>query len=364
MAVIAIVGAGVMGTALTFPAADNGHEIRLVGTHLDDAIIASCQETRFHSRLKCTLHDRVQPFFHSELVRALEGAEVIVLGVNSRGVHWSADAIGPCLRPGQTILMVTKGLESSVDGTLKILPDVVASRLPDAIREKVHYAAIGGPSIAGELAARRQTSVIFVSRSGWILPWLRNLFATAYYHIWTATDIVGVEVCVALKNPYALAVGLVSGLLDKLGGHAGPQMHNAAAAIFAQGLAETAYLVRALGGGLETVFSLPGAGDLYVTTQGGRNSRMGRLLGLGLSYSDAVEEMEGETIEGVDAVLGVMPAIEQMAARGKVDMDAFPLLQTLHRIIACNAPIEFEFERFFSKMPFSPPEMAPSVKPR
>ena len=71
-------------------------------------------------------------------------------------------------------------------------------------------------------------------------------------------------------------------------------MHNLAAALFAQGLAETAYLVQhKLGGGIETVYSLPGAGDLYVTTQGGRNSRMGRLLGMGMPYSSAVEEMPG-----------------------------------------------------------------------
>ena len=101
MAIITVVGAGVMGTALTYPAADNGHAIRLVGTHLDEEIIRSCRETRFHPRLKCQLHDRVQPFFLSELSQALEGAELIVLGVNSRGVHWAADAIGPIYNRGR-----------------------------------------------------------------------------------------------------------------------------------------------------------------------------------------------------------------------------------------------------------------------
>jgi glycerol-3-phosphate dehydrogenase (NAD(P)+) len=363
MAIITVVGAGVMGTALTYPVADNGHAIRLVGTHLDEEIIRSCRGTRFHPRLKRQLHDGVQPLFLSELPQALEGAELIVLGVNSRGVHWAADAIGPYLKPGQTILMVTKGLETGPNGELMILPDVLASCLPDTIRDKVHYAAIGGPSIAGELAARRQTSVVFVSRNGAILPWLRRLFATPYYHIWTSSDIIGIEVCVALKNPYALAVGLAAGLLEKQGAPSGPQMHNYAAAVFAQGLAETDYLVQHLGGGRETIFSLPGAGDLYVTTQGGRNARMGRLLGLGRAYSDAVEEMEGETIEGVDAVLAIMPAIESMTAHRKLDADALPLLRNLYRIVAQNAPIEIDFDSFFSKLPLNPPEMAPAVSP-
>lgn len=360
MAIITIVGAGVMGSALTFPAADNNNEVRLVGTHLDEAIIDSLKTNHFHPRLRRLLHPSVKAYSHTEIAEALQGADVVGLGVNSQGVHWATEAIGPHLREGQTVIMVTKGMES-VDGSLKILPDVLHDHLPASIRDKVNYAAIGGPSIAGELAARRDTAVVFVSRNTEILPKLRSYFSTAYYHIWTSTDIIGVEVCVAMKNPYALAVGLAAGVLEKQGEDvASAKMHNYAAAIFAQGLAETAILVQKLGGGLETVFSLPGAGDLYVTTQGGRNSRMGRLLGMGMPYSDAVEEMPGETIEGVDAVVAIMPAIDAMIARGDLQADGFPLLRELHRIVTRNASIDFDFNSFFSKLPFTPPENAHS----
>lgn len=356
MAIITVVGAGVMGSALTFPAADNGHEVRLVGTHLDEQIIASCKAKRFHPRLRREIHPAVKPYSHTEIAEAMQGAEVVVLGVNSRGVLWAAQAIGPHLQPGQLVHMVTKGLESTPEGKLRILPDTLRANLPAEIRDKVYYAAIGGPSIAGELAARRDTSVVFCSRHAEVLPRLRDLFATPYYHIWTSTDIIGVEVCVALKNPYALAVGLAAGVLETYPPDtADAKLYNYAAAIFAQGLAETALVVQALGGGLETVYSLPGAGDLYVTTQGGRNSRMGRLLGRGLAYSDAVEEMPGETIEGVDATIAIAPAVEAMIERGELPADGLPLLRTLHRILTRNAPVDFDFERFFSRLPFSPP---------
>jgi glycerol-3-phosphate dehydrogenase (NAD(P)+) len=356
MTIITIVGAGVMGSALTFPAADNKNEVRLVGTHLDEAIIESLRNNHFHPRLRRPLENAVKVYSHTEIGEALKDADVVGLGINSQGVHWAAEAIGPHLRGGQIIIMVTKGMES-VDGSLKILPDVLHDLLPAAIRDKVHYAAIGGPSIAGELAARRETSVVFVSRHAEILPKLRSYFSTPYYHIWTSTDLIGVEVCVALKNPYALAVGLAAGVLEKQGEDiASAKMHNYAAAVFAQGLAETAIMVQKLGGGLETVFSLPGAGDLYVTTQGGRNSRMGRLLGMGMSFSEAVEEMPGETIEGVDAVVAMMPAIDAMIAAGKLEADALPLLRELHRIVTRNATVAFDFNSFFSKLPFNPPE--------
>lgn len=356
MAILTVVGAGVMGSALTFPVSDNGHEVRLAGTHLDGAIIESVKARNFHPTLRRDLNPGIRPYFHTEIGEAINGADIIVLGVNSRGVHWAAEAIGPHLQPGQIVLMVTKGMESGADGELVILPDVIRANLPVAIRDQVHYAAIGGPSIAGELAARRQTSVVFTSRSSEILPRLREIFMTSYYHIWTSTDIIGVEVCVALKNPYALACGLAAGLLEKYAPDtANAKNHNYAAAVFAQGLAETAVLVQALGGGMATVFSLPGAGDLYVTTQGGRNSRMGRLLGLGMAYSDAVEEMPGETIEGVDAVIAIMPAVEQMITAGKLSSDAMPLMRKLYQIVTRSDTTPIDFNSFFSTLPFSPP---------
>lgn len=361
MTTITVLGAGVMGTALTFPAADNGHDVRLVGTHLDTDIIAGCKSQRVHPRLKRTIHPSVRPFFHHEIaISGLSDSEVIVLGVNSRGVHWAAETLAPHLRPGQIVMMVTKGLES-VAGELMILPDVLRQRLPAAVRDQIHFAAIGGPSIAGELAARHHTNVVFVSRNPDILPRLQQLWATPYYHVWSSTDMVGVEVCVAYKNPVALAVGLANGLIERKIKEQGPdpadpKMHNFAAGIFAQGLTEMAYLVNLMGGKPETVFSLPGAGDLYVTSTGGRNQRMGRLLGLGLSYSDAVEEMPGETIEGVDATIAIMPAVQHMLDTGRIEPDALPMLRTLHRILTRSAPVDFDFDSFFATLPmFAPP---------
>jgi len=358
--VITILGAGVMGTALGFPASDNGHEVRLVGTDHDAEIIEACQKGRLHPRLHRALPAGVTPFFNGDLPTAMAGAEIVVVGVSSRGVHWAAEQLSPYIRPGHILLMVTKGMESTADGRLQLLPDVLRERLPAAVRDQVHYACIGGPSIAGELAGRRPTAVVFASREASILPRLQAIFSTPYYHIWTSTDLVGVEVCVAMKNPYALAVGLAAGVLERVEKYtpdaAGAGMHNYGAAVFAQGLAETAQLVQALGGGLETVFSLPGAGDLYVTTQGGRNARMGRLLGLGLPYSEAVEEMPNETVEGVDAVLAMMPAIEAMTQRGELPPDALPLLRELHRIVTRSTAIDFDFEAFFSRLSLTPPK--------
>ncbi|HJZ46950.1 MAG TPA: hypothetical protein VKE41_07275 [Roseiflexaceae bacterium] len=350
MARIAVLGAGVMGTALTYPLSDNQHDIRLIGTHLDDAIIARCKADGTHARLGRILPPGVQPYAFREAAAAIEGADVVALGVNSRGVRWAGHVLAEHLRPGQRVLMVTKGLAAGANGDLRIFPDVLADEWPHDLRSGVPIAAIGGPSIAGELAARRQTAVVFTCRDAATLAYLAPLFATSYYHIWTSTDIVGVEVCVAMKNVYALGVGLIPGLLEASGGPEGnAAMHNHAAAFFAQGLAETAQLVQLLGGGLETVFSLPGAGDLYVTTQGGRNSRMGRLLGMGVDPEEAADQMAGESVEGLDATLTIAPAIEQLIERGVLPPNAMPLLRQIYAVAVKGRPVGPISDQFFQQ---------------
>jgi len=176
------------------------------------------------------------------------------------------------------------------------------------------------------------------------------MLRTRYYHVWPSTDMVGVETCVALKNLYALAVGCVGGLLVKAG-KAGNDavMHNLAAAIFAQGLWETAYMVDFMGGERRSVFTLPGAGDLYVTSMGGRNSRMGAYLGQGIAYSAAKQEyMADVTIEGAQLAQAIGPTIEALMTQGRLDPAALPLMKTMIDIVTRDAAVVFPWDAFFA----------------
>jgi glycerol-3-phosphate dehydrogenase (NAD(P)+) len=356
MANITILGAGLMGTAVAWPLSDNGHTIRLVGTHLDAEIIRSCLAQGYHPKLRRPLPPRVQPYFVEQLPEALAGADAIVSGVNSLGVHWIGRTLGPLLWPGATIIAVTKGLEAQPDGQPRILPDVLASELPPALRDQVSLNAIGGPCIAGELAGRRQTCVFFTGRDEAALRRLRQLFHTDYYHIWLSTDIVGVETCAALKNAYTLAVGLAGGLLERGRGgrgvhdhdggvdEAGAGMHNLAAALFGVSAREMTRIVTLMGGGADKVVGLPGVGDQYVTCVGGRTIRLGRLLGRGLTYGEAVSEMAGETLEGAYIVQQFAKALPIWEAQGRIAADELPLMRLLIRVITQDARVEIPFD--------------------
>jgi glycerol-3-phosphate dehydrogenase (NAD(P)+) len=348
MAKATIVGAGMMGSAMCWPLRDNGHAVWLVGTHLDREIIAGCRDNGWHSSLKRRLPEGVQPFQIEGLPQAMEGVELVVQGVSSPGVEWFARAVAPDLDQGTPILAITKGLALGGNGLPRILPDVVEGLLPDRLRGRIPMAAVGGPCIAGELAGRRPTCVLFAGRDGSVVDSLAGMLSTAYYRVWTSTDLVGVETCAALKNGYALGIALAHGLMEKAGGpdEAGAQFHNLAAELFAQAGVEMTRIVALMGGDTGWVNNLPGIGDLFVTVRGGRTSAFGRLLGSGLDIVETRRRLAGVTLESADVIRVLGEAIPQLEARGQLRSDDLPLLRHLVSIVSAGAPCELPLVRF------------------
>jgi len=176
---------------------------------------------------------------------------------------------------------------------------------------------------------------------------LREVFATPYYHVCLSTDVVGVEVCAALKNGYALGVGLAVGMMEKAGPDGLAHMYNPQAALFAQGCREMRRLLEITGGRVDNVAWLPGAGDLYVTVFGGRTVRLGRLLGKGLSFPEARQQLAGETLESVEIITRVARALPKLEQRGLVRPGEFPLLTHMNQIITHGATVALPWDRFF-----------------
>lgn len=349
MVKVAIIGAGLMGTATAYPLSDNGHLVHLIGTHLDGEIIKSCKEKHFHPRLKRILPQGVRPYYIEEIAEAIEGADVILSGVNSLGVHWIGRTIKPYVKPGQMIIAITKGLETDSQGNLVILPDVLASELDADMRSQLKFAVVGGPCIAGELAGHRQSCVTFGSRDFSAAEKLAGIFGTSYYHIWKTNDLVGLEYGAAFKNAYTLAVGMAYGLLEKVGGvdEAGANAHNLAAAVFAQSCVEMKRLLEVVGSDQSFAYKLPGAGDLYVTAAGGRTVRLGKLLGAGNSYQEARQIMAGETLESAEIIAMMGKGLPKMEKDGKIHPNELPLMRALIDVIVNGAPLEFPIDQFF-----------------
>ncbi len=346
MACITILGAGMMGTAFAWPLVDRGHEIRLVGTHLDNDIIHELKAGHAHPKLRLEVPAGVRPFAIEELADAMKGAEAVVLGVSSAGVRWAAKQLAPHLAPNLPVAMISKGLEW--DGaSLRVLPDVFANALPEEISERVFPVGVAGPCIAGELARRSDTCVVFTGRGRWELDRMTELARGPYYRVFPSDDVVGVETSAALKNAFAMGVGFAAGMHEKRGGQPGSiAMHNYESAVFAEAVVELQRVTVLLGGNPASAAGLAGAGDLDVTCNGGRTGRFGRWLGLGLSLQDAVGRMEGATLECLDILDVMRRALDSFDTRGITEKRELPLLRHLCDV-AQGKPLEMPFENFF-----------------
>jgi glycerol-3-phosphate dehydrogenase (NAD(P)+) len=348
MTAVAVLGSGVMGSALAVPLSDNGHDVRLVGTHLDRDIIDSVQRSGVHPGLDVELPGSVTAYQLEEAELGLADAEIVLSGVNSFGVRWASEQLAQRLPAGALVIAIAKGLEATDEGDLRILPEVLTDCWSDGQRAAIPVAAIVGPSIAAEVAVRRETCVVFAGRDQTALDRLASAFRTERYRVWTSTDVIGCEVCAALKNCYALGSGLAEGVLEARGESDSPnRMHNYEAALLAQGAEEMRRMVALLGGRPDTVGGLPGVGDMYVTSTGGRNVRVGRLLGAGIPFGEAWEQLDHITLEGAAAIREIGGALPKLSARGVIEADDFPLLRALYEIIEHERPVEMPWSAFF-----------------
>lgn len=348
MKTVTIFGAGVMGSAMAMPFCDRGFEVRLVGTHLDKAIIESIKANHFHPTLKVTLPNTVQAFFHDELETAIgDDTDLLLLGVSSLGITYATERLCETLTKPIPLLMITKGMHQEAN-SISSLPDMMAKSLSAKLGTDNPIAAIAGPCIAGELAVRRPTGTVIVSHDAAFAAQLCDALETHYYHPRVSTDMIGVETCAAYKNFFAIAVGWAHGAAEQFApSENNSKNNNAASMIFDQAVREMMMLTMALGGQAESVWGMPGAGDLYVTCQAGRNSRLGNHLGRGLSYNQVREgPMRGDTIEGADLGRATAKSLQAMIADGKLSGDAMPLTLALLATLTTDAPLTIQWQSF------------------
>ncbi len=344
MAIVTIVGSGMMGSALAFPARENGNEVRLVGTHLDREIIEACRKTGKHPKLPKPFPEGVQYYQLEELETALVGADLVIGGVSSFGVEWFGDYVLPRIPEGTKVLTVTKGLMDTEDGRLLTYPDLWQKKL-DQMGKTLSLNAVGGPCTSYELVVHDQTWVAFCGKDMDILRDIRKIMSTDYYHVSLSTDVTGIESAVALKNGYALGVSLTIGLNQKEFGLDSELHYNSQAAVFGQSVREMQKLLEYQGAGSLENLSI-GVGDLYVTVFGGRTRLVGTLLGRGLDIDQAKAELNGVTLESLVVAERVARAIRIAAKAGRLQAKEFPILMHVDEIITNRHPVDLPWEDF------------------
>ena len=346
MSVFTIIGAGMMGSAMSFPLRDNGHEVRIVGTPLDTAIVERLKTDNFHANMKRTLPEGITFYQFEDISAAIEGSDFFIGGVSSFGVEWFAAEVLPRLPEKAVVLSITKGLRETESGIPETFPEYL--KRSDA-SQSISFNAVGGPCTSYELADRRHTCVTFCGSDYDTLCTLRRCLGTDYYHISCSTDIRGVETAVAMKNVYAAAVSTAIGANELIVGMGGQEKYNPQAGLFGESVREIGKLIRLMGGDPDSV--MLGAGDLYVTIFGGRTRKLGVLLGRGNSYAEAKKILAGVTLESVAIAQAMSNSLRALAAAGKADLKEFPLLLALDDVIHHGAELNIPWESFILDRP-------------
>jgi glycerol-3-phosphate dehydrogenase (NAD(P)+) len=214
------------------------------------------------------------------------------------------------------VVSATKGLEEK---TLLRMTEVISQVVTSESELNLRLAALSGPSFAVEVARGDPSAITIAAEDIELAEVIQQEFSDPRFRLYTNDDVIGVELCGALKNIIAIAAGVCDGL--GLG-------HNSVAALITRGLAEISRLVIACGGRQETMSGLAGLGDLVLTCTGGlsRNRSVGVELGRGRSLSEIIASMHGMVAEGVFTTYAAV----DLARSRRVEM---PITQQMFAIL-------------------------------
>ena len=347
MSKILIIGAGAMGSAFALPCLDNNHDINIVGTHLENNFIDELKNNNnFHPGLNTKIPKDIKIFkfnMFDELMKS--NVDLIVLGISSKGIEWVSDQLSRIYKNIKmpNLLMLTKGL-SIHENNYELLVDKLERLLLSKGIKEANISAVGGPCLAAGLANRIHSSVIIANKNIQVAKKIADMLNTNYYHTSYSDDLNGVEVSAAIKNIFSMAVGSAKGLCSNNVSNEVREKNylNTASALIKQSIYEMEIFVEHLKGKKETVKGLAGLGDLYVSSGGGRNAKMGSYIGDGLTFSEAKKtKMENVTVEGADLAKEIAKKVNQ-----DFDKKTLPLMIGMINAVVDDKKLELDWESF------------------
>lgn len=282
---IGILGAGTWGTALANLLASSGHEVMLWSRFAEE--VNTIMKTHRHKNLPGVEINK-NILYSCSIEEAVEDKDVIVMAVPSIYVRETTALAKKYFKPNQIIVTVAKGVEK---GTLMTTSEIIHDVLKD---KDLPVVALSGPTHAEEVAIGLPTLIVSACERLPIAEEIQDIFYSSSLRVYTNQDILGVELCGALKNIIALAAGMSDGL-----GYG----DNAKAALITRGLREITKIGLAMGANVNTFSGLTGIGDIVVTATSihSRNHKAGYLLGQGYSLEETLEKV-GMVVEGLNSL--------------------------------------------------------------
>lgn len=318
--IVAVLGPGSWGTALSMVLDENQHEVRLWGVDSKQIAEINTEHTNKNYLPETQLSEGIVGY--TDLEKAITGATYILFVVPTTAIRSVAKQVAALL-DGKTkpvLIHASKGLEQETHKRISvIIEEEISSDLHDGL------VVLSGPSHAEEVAKKDITTITAASGTDEIAKKVQKLFINHYFRVYTNSDVIGVEMGAALKNIIAVGAGALHGL-----GYG----DNAKAALMTRGLAEISRLGVAFGADPLTFIGLSGVGDLIVTGTSihSRNWRAGNLLGKKVPLAEVLESM-GMVVEGVQTT----KAAYELAQQKGIEM---PITEAIYRVLYEDADID------------------------
>lgn len=315
MSSIGILGAGTWGMALARMLCNTGHQVTVwsaIEKEIDDF-----SKNRVHPNLP-GMRIPEEITFTKSVNEVCGDKDILLFAIPSVFVRNTAKSAAPYIPDGQIIVDVAKGIEPD---TLYTMTEVIQNELEKAGKQ-AKLVALSGPTHAEEVALDMPTTIVSACGDLSVAKLVQDIFMNTCMRVYTNADVRGVELCGAMKNIIALAVGISAGL-----GYG----DNAKAALITRGMAEITRLGIEMGCIEQTFAGLAGIGDLVVTATSvhSRNNRCGNLIGKGIAPDVAVKQV-GMVVEGINAI----PAALALSERYGVEM---PIVAAVDAIINHSA---------------------------
>lgn len=306
---IAVVGSGSWGTTLANLLASKGLKVNLWA--MEEEVVKDINENQENSQYLKGVKLSSNIIASNSLKDVVTGADVVVSVVPAQYSRDTAKKYSSFLKKGAIVVTASKGIEL---GTFKTMSQMLNEELSG-----VTIVTLAGPNHAEEVSRKIPTATVIASDNKEALLELKDVFETNYFKVYPHDDIIGVDICGAIKNIAAIATGVCDGL--GLG-------DNAKGSIITLGLMEMSLIGKQYGAKRNTFYGLAGVGDLVATctSKHSRNRFVGERLAAGKSMEEIREEMHGMVAEGVKTVKAVYEFAKEHGLEMPITNQAYKVL--------------------------------------
>lgn len=307
---VAVVGATTWGSTLGWMLARKGVEVALWARTEAEAEALKSKEADTPSAAK--------PYISSSLEKVLDSAETVIYAVPSQRLRQNVRLTRPFFSNPVTLVSAAKGLEAESG---KRMSEVMTEEIPPSLSERI--CVLSGPNLSKEINLGLPAVSVVACRDLGVAKQVQELLNCPSFSVYISDDIVGVELCGALKNVIAIGAGILDGL--GLG-------NNAKAAYITLGWNEVVRLGLALGARANTFYGLAGLGDLIATGSSplSRNYHVGYELAKGKPLDEIRASMK-QVAEGIDTAIAAYRLV------GKLKLTA-PIIDLIYGVLFESLP--------------------------